>query len=953
MAFTIGTAAPTGGADGDGYWRYGQTEPGMWVRQSGAWGRVFAVPSTGGGADLELTTKKYRTRSIALTDFIFGLKDLANPSLDGDDSPSFDTFTEVIRKAFKNPPAASQLTADEIKALHAISTGWRGLYADNTAYVAGELVANAGNVFLCLAPVPATNTDAPADGSIWKELGGGAAAAESTQTEADTGGGTGIDRISARRMWAAVRSWFTPKSTDEWFIAVNDHSDWNTDSGHGLVGFYNSAPAAGTLVDPSHSASPADMTAVTRIRLSKKRYPTSDYFGTPNANTVAPSVGDVFYIHADAPYVKANYITVTVTAVDSTPANWHLLTVTVTQTGGNWYSGGSNFVRLTDEQPGDIRVPGNQVITDASFIARLLAQATVEGDPVTDGTEILLRVDGQLKVIPLAHIRRHLGNGYDFPGYTWKGTSGNNVTQGGQIARVGTNTQFVLIPQTNDDADLEARVEAGNLFEVYKDVDNFMFGVASQDESESFGKTYITVSAIYAKGSLSDGDTVKLVAYTPEADTILPYVSSLTSDNAKIGNTAVPMRYEEGAPLYFKNVTANTGNVTININLQGAKKLLQRDGSEIPAGGLLAGATYHAIYDGTDYRLVAPLMLYRELVRDVDAFTADKTLTAGDNGSIQVFGGSAAATLNLWDADEGESFWLINGGTAIVTVDPDGSDTIDGSATMEIETGHACLIAKTAASAWAILSDKALGGDFTLENLVPFAAAFRLSFTRTFVLSATASHGEALVSTGNTKPDTSLPDTVTDFVGVEQNDASGTSQAADLNTIKAGDWIRAKRGDKFIIARIAHVSIDTAGVVPVYAFWFDTRTAEAETLAYEQLGTGSGEIRFYVRPVPLTAPSISAKLTVTSSWQNIATGYADDDIVTVTTEGAYSSEANNIAMAGMTDQFSRIPTGGRWLGIRANANGARIEIRRNGQAIQARTQGSTSNTKAWATKWPK
>lgn len=102
----------------------------------------------------------------------------------------------------------------------------------------------------------------------------------------------------------------------------------------------------------------------------------------------------------------------------------------------------------------------------------------------------------------------------------------------------------------------------------------------------------------------------------------------------------------------------------------------------------------------------------------------------------------------------------------------------------------------------------------------------------------------------------------------------------------------------------------------------------------------------------LSAPVISDVLTVTSSWQSIATGYADADIVTVTTEGAYSSEATNIAMAGFTNRFDRIPTGGRWVGIRANTAGARIEVRRNGTAIQARAQGSTAATKAWATKWP-
>ena len=102
---------------------------------------------------------------------------------------------------------------------------------------------------------------------------------------------------------------------------------------------------------------------------------------------------------------------------------------------------------------------------------------------------------------------------------------------------------------------------------------------------------------------------------------------------------------------------------------------------------------------------------------------------------------------------------------------------------------------------------------------------------------------------------------------------------------------------------------------------------------------------------PGIGPAVSAELDVTSNWQNIADGYADDDIITVSTEGAYSSESANIAMAGVTNKFNRFSTDSRWLGIRANANGARIEIRRNGTAIQARSQGQTAATKAWITKW--
>ena len=98
-------------------------------------------------------------------------------------------------------------------------------------------------------------------------------------------------------------------------------------------------------------------------------------------------------------------------------------------------------------------------------------------------------------------------------------------------------------------------------------------------------------------------------------------------------------------------------------------------------------------------------------------------------------------------------------------------------------------------------------------------------------------------------------------------------------------------------------------------------------------------------------PTVSAILTVTSSWQEVEDGFSNDDVVEISTEGAYSSEANNIAMTSITQKFSDVSTSSRWLGIRSNAGGARIEIRRNGDAIEARTQGSTANTKAWTVKY--
>ena len=46
--WTTGSAAPSGGSDGDWYLRTGSTSPGIYYRASGSWGLVMA-PGTGGG----------------------------------------------------------------------------------------------------------------------------------------------------------------------------------------------------------------------------------------------------------------------------------------------------------------------------------------------------------------------------------------------------------------------------------------------------------------------------------------------------------------------------------------------------------------------------------------------------------------------------------------------------------------------------------------------------------------------------------------------------------------------------------------------------------------------------------------------------------------------------------------------------------------------------------------
>ena len=86
-----------------------------------------------------------------------------------------------------------------------------------------------------------------------------------------------------------------------------------------------------------------------------------------------------------------------------------------------------------------------------------------------------------------------------------------------------------------------------------------------------------------------DGGTANTIELTPITG----------SSGIKIPTTYTLLN---GARVFFFAGNANTGNVTLNIGqtagtLLGSKKLLQKDGSEIPSGAITAGLQIQAYYD--------------------------------------------------------------------------------------------------------------------------------------------------------------------------------------------------------------------------------------------------------------------------------------------------------------------------------------------------------------------
>ena len=91
----------------------------------------------------------------------------------------------------------------------------------------------------------------------------------------------------------------------------------------------------------------------------------------------------------------------------------------------------------------------------------------------------------------------------------------------------------------------------------------------------------------------------------------------------------------------------------------------------------------------------------------------DYTIVAADIGSTIRMTGAAARTFTLPDINDdvpiGSTLPIVNDGTAVLTLDGNGGDTIDGSTTLGVQPGEAITIQAVTASAWDLLSDTTSG----------------------------------------------------------------------------------------------------------------------------------------------------------------------------------------------------------------------------------------------------
>lgn len=110
-------------------------------------------------------------------------------------------------------------------------------------------------------------------------------------------------------------------------------------------------------------------------------------------------------------------------------------------------------------------------------------------------------------------------------------------------------------------------------------------------------------AATSATGAQLDGNFSTIVAYINDPTNRNNYVadSGTTNTIALTFSPPVAGGYTAGLEITFKAALGNSGAVVVNANSLGNKSLVNHDGSALLAGQILQGATYKAVYDGTQF----------------------------------------------------------------------------------------------------------------------------------------------------------------------------------------------------------------------------------------------------------------------------------------------------------------------------------------------------------------
>jgi hypothetical protein len=146
------------------------------------------------------------------------------------------------------------------------------------------------------------------------------------------------------------------------------------------------------------------------------------------------------------------------------------------------------------------------------------------------------------------------------------------------------------------------------------------------------------------------------------------YADASGTNDKTITVSPAPASYTAGLPIAFRNVTANTGAVTLNINSLGARTVLRANGEALESGDLAANSVYTVRFNGTNFILQGEggglvhvdftnyaTQTYPFLIRSTptELSAARHSLTATTVGTNALFGGgdtgSASAVVDAYN----------------------------------------------------------------------------------------------------------------------------------------------------------------------------------------------------------------------------------------------------------------------------------------------------------------
>ena len=213
---------------------------------------------------------------------------------------------------------------------------------------------------------------------------------------------------------------------------------------------------------------------------------------------------------------------------------------------------------------------------------------------------------------------------------------------------------------------------------------------------------------------------------------------------------AIPA-YALGQRFSFKIAETNTGAVTLDINALGAKAVVKAAGAALDAGDLTAGDVAEVVYDGEQFQLVA-VSVGPSALRDIGtaagnlvaldgdglvpasvipsgvlAKTDDYTVTSADvRKTLLCDASSAAFTVTLPDLGSDDAGFTLgvmktDSSANLVSVDGDGSDTINGGTSVVLGRQHEAVELRWDGSAWRIFADAAEPDLSTLTDAATIA----------------------------------------------------------------------------------------------------------------------------------------------------------------------------------------------------------------------------------------